>query len=212
MINKKQILLDTYNYLYSIFPNAKCELNYSKDYELAIAVLLSAQTSDKMVNLVSEKLFKKYPNIEDYLSATYEDIYSIIKPLGLSKSKAKNILSFFKTLHEKYYDKLPYEMDDLTSLSGIGNKSARVIRIEIFHIEDFPADTHILRILSRLKIIKEKDPDLASQTVKKNIDSKYWNKFHHLLIFFGRYKCKAINPNCTDCALKKYCQYYQQLK
>lgn len=207
MINKKQILLDTYNYLFSLFPNAKCELNYSKDYELAIAVLLSAQTTDKAVNNVTKILFDKYQSINDYLNASFSDIYQIIKPLGLSKSKANNILSFFKTLHDKYHDVLPYEMNELTTLSGIGNKSARVIRIEIFNLEDFPCDTHILRILSRLKIIKEKDPDKASQIVKNNIDKKYWNKFHHLLIFFGRYKCKAINPSCEGCELKKYCIY-----
>lgn len=208
MTNKKQILLDTYHYLYSLFIDARCELNYSKDYELAIAVLLSAQTTDKAVNNVTKSLFNKYQSIDDYLSATYEDVYKIIKPLGLSSTKAKNILSFFKVLHEKFNDKLPSSMEELTILPGIGNKSARVIRIEIFNINDFPCDTHILRILNRLKIIKDKNPDLASETVKRNIDMKYWNKFHHLLIFFGRYKCKAKNPICSDCELSKYCKHH----
>ena len=137
------------NYLDELFPSARCELFYSKDYELVIAVMLSAQTTDKSVNAVTPVLFNKYPSIEELNNAPLSDIEEILKPIGLYKNKAKNLKGIVKDLLERFNGKVPSNKDELMTLPGVGNKTAGVIRAEIFQIPDLPVDTHILRISKR---------------------------------------------------------------
>ena len=142
------------NYLDELFPSARCELFYSKDYELVIAVMLSAQTTDKSVNAVTKVLFNKYQSLDELNNAPIEDIEEIIKQIGLYKNKAKNLKGIVKDLIERFNYQAPSDKDLLQTLPGVGNKTAGVIRAEIFNIPDLPVDTHILRISKRLKLAK----------------------------------------------------------
>ncbi len=205
MTNKQKIqqILD---YLDEIFPNVGCELNYNKDYELVIAVMLSAQTTDTSVNLVTNKLFKKYLTLESLAEADLFDIEETIKSIGLYKNKAKNIIGIAQTLITRFNGVLPSDKDLLQELPGIGNKSAGVIRAEIFHIPDLPVDTHILRISKRFSLAKKDDePFEVEQKLKKIIDEDRWIKTHHQLIHFGRYLCTARKPACESCKLSHLC-------
>lgn len=200
---KTQQILD---YLDEILPNVGCELNYNKDYELVIAVMLSAQTTDVSVNQVTSKLFAKYTTLESLAQADLNDIENIIHSIGLYKNKAKNLLGIAQTLVDKYGGVIPSDKDELQTLPGVGNKTAGVIRAEIFHIPDLPVDTHILRISKRLGLAKEDDgPYEVEMKLKKIIDESRWIKTHHQLIHFGRYLCTARKPACETCKLAHLC-------
>lgn len=194
------------NYLDEMFPSARCELFYSKDYELVIAVMLSAQTTDKSVNAVTPILFDKYPSLEDLNNAPLEDIEEILKPIGLYKNKAKNLKGIVKDLLERFNGKVPSNKDELMTLPGVGNKTAGVIRAEIFQIPDLPVDTHILRISKRLNLAKKEDEPIdVERKLKKLIPEERWIKSHHQLIHFGRYFCTARNPQCKNCKISDMC-------
>lgn len=207
MISKEKMSYIS-QYVDSLFPNAKCELFYSQDYELAIAVMLSAQTTDKAVNKVTQILFKKYPTLESINKAKIDDIEQCIKSLGLYKNKAKNIKEMASILISDFSSKLPSDKNELQKLPGIGNKSAGVIRIEIFKIPDLPVDTHIIRITNRLGIANKKDEPIdIERKLKKLIPESSWIKTHHQLIHFGRYFCTAKSPKCDECKLRDICNY-----
>ena len=204
----KSRMLEISNYVDSLFPNAKCELFYNKDYELVIAVMLSAQTTDKAVNAVTYKLFDKFPTLEAIDNAPIEEIEECIKSLGLYKNKAKNIKGIAHTIINDFNSQLPSDKDLLQTLPGIGNKSAGVIRIEIFKIPDLPVDTHIIRITNRLGIANSKDEPIdIERKLKKLIPESNWIKTHHQLIHFGRYFCTARSPKCNECKLRDICKY-----
>ena len=203
MTNKVGTLI---NYLDELLPNVGCELNYSKDYELVIAVMLSAQTTDAAVNGVTAILFSKYPTLEMLNKASLEEIEAIIKPLGLYKNKAKNIVGICDKLINEFGGKVPSDKTELQKLPGVGNKSAGVIRAEVFKIPDLPVDTHILRITKRLKLASLDDGPFETEIkLKKLIPESRWIKTHHQLIHFGRYHCLARNPKCDNCPLKQWC-------
>ncbi len=165
MTNKTEIIQ---KYLDELVPNVGCELNYNKDYELVIAVMLSAQTTDASVNNVTKILFKEYQNLEALSCAKIEDIEEIIKSLGLYKNKARNIIQISQILLDRYGGKIPSDKNELQTLPGVGNKTAGVIRAEIFKIPDFPVDTHIARISKRLGMAKQDDdPYKIEQKLKK---------------------------------------------
>ena len=194
------------NYLDELFPSARCELFYSKDYELVIAVMLSAQTTDKSVNAVTPVLFNKYPSLEELNNAPLSDIEEILKPIGLYKNKAKNLKGIVKDLLERFNGKVPSNKDELMTLPGVGNKTAGVIRAEIFQIPDLPVDTHILRISKRLNLAKKEDEPIdVEKKLKKLIPEERWIKSHHQLIYFGRYFCTARNPQCENCKISDMC-------
>ena len=203
MTNKVELIE---NYLNELLPNVGCELNYNKDYELVIAVMLSAQTTDAAVNGVTSTLFSKYKSLEELASANVSDIEEIIHSLGLYKNKAKNIPEIAKIILISYGGKIPTDKDELQKLPGVGNKTAGVIRAEIFKIPDFPVDTHIARISKRLGLAKNDDsPYEIEQKLKKTFKEDRWIKLHHQLIHFGRYHCLARNPHCFSCKLKEIC-------
>ena len=199
--------LEVSEFIDSLFPNAKCELFYSQDYELVVAVMLSAQTTDKSVNNVTKVLFKKYPTLKSIDDAPIEDIEECIKSLGLYKNKAKNIKGIAHTLLNDFSGVLPSDKDLLQKLPGIGNKSAGVIRCEVFKIPDLPVDTHIIRISNRLGIAKKSDEPIdIEMNLKRLIPEDKWIKSHHQLIHFGRYFCTARSPKCSECKIRKYCK------
>ena len=196
------------NYVDSLFPNAKCELFYNKDYELAIAVMLSAQTTDKAVNAVTYTLFNDFPTLEALENAPIEEIENRIKRLGLYKNKAANIKGIVHKIITDFNGELPSDKNLLQTLPGIGNKSAGVIRIEVFKIPDLPVDTHIIRISNRLGIADSKDEPIdIERKLKKLIPESHWIKTHHQLIHFGRYFCLARSPKCEQCQLRNLCKY-----
>ena len=199
------------NYLDELFPAAKCELFYSQDYELVIAVMLSAQTTDKSVNAVTPILFKKYPTLDALNNAPIEDIEETIKQIGLYKNKAKNLKGIVKDLIERFDYRVPSDKEELMTLPGVGNKTAGVIRAEIFRIPDLPVDTHILRIAKRLNLAKKDDEPIdVERKLKKIIPEERWIKSHHQLIHFGRYFCTARSPQCQNCKISDMCINYRK--
>ena len=201
---KKNILLIN-NYLDELIPNPICELNYQKDYELVIAVMLSAQTTDKGVNKVTSILFKKYNSLEKLASSNIEDIKEIIKPIGNYNKKANNIIEISKILINKYKKQVPKTYEELEVLPGIGRKSANVIRSEIYKIPSFAVDTHVIRVTNRLGLVKTKDPVIIEKELEKIFKKSDWIRKHQQLVLFGRYYCKAKNPDCQNCKLLNIC-------
>lgn len=194
------------SYMDTLYPNVGCELNYHKDYELVIAVMLSAQTKDSAVNAVTAVLFNKYKTLEQLADADIKDIEEILRSIGLYKNKAKNLKAICQTLVRDYDGKVPIDKDVLQTLPGVGNKTAGVIRAEIFHIPELPVDTHILRISKRLKLTDQNaDATETEQKLKRLFPKDRWIKTHHQLIHFGRYTCTAKNPQCENCKLSGFC-------
>ena len=198
---------DIINYFDKIIPNPKCELNYSKDYELLLAVMLSAQTTDKRVNMVNNILFNKYPTLEDLNNADIDDIMLIIKPIGTYKKKAQNIKSICSRLLKEKNGIIPNDRAYLESLDGVGRKTTNVVLSILFNEPYIAVDTHVSRVSKRLGIAKETDDVyvIENKLYKLFKDSNF-NRLHHQLVLFGRYYCKAIKPECTNCELKKYCK------
>ena len=195
-------------YLDELFPNPKCELNYTKDYELLISVMLSAQTTDKSVNVVTPSLFEKYPNAYLLSKAEYEDVKEVIKRIGLSNVKAKNIIAASKMIVEVYDGNVPSSLEELTKLPGVGRKTANVVMSEGYKIPRIAVDTHVERVSKRLGIVPFSANVLdVEERLMDLIEQDNWHKSHHLLLFFGRYFCLAKKPNCENCFYKKSCHY-----
>lgn len=191
-----------------IYPDASCELNYRNIYELSVAVILSAQTTDKKVNIVTKELFKKYSNIEQLANGKEEDLKEIIKPLGLASSKSKNLILMAKKVVESFDGIIPSNINDLLTLNGIGRKCANVILCEGYNIPAFPVDTHIERISKRMNLVDENASVLEIEnTLIKMMEEERYHKAHHLLIHFGRYFCTARSPKCDICFYNKKCCY-----
>ena len=202
---------DVINYFNEILKDAKCELNYTRDYELVIAVMLSAQTTDKAVNNVTKPLFEKYSSLDALNNASIEDIESIIKPIGLYKNKALNLKGIVKALIEKFNYSVPKDKDELMTLPGVGVKTANVVRIELFKESEFPVDTHVNRIAKRLKYALEEDSVLVvEEKLKKSFPKETHAKLHHQFIHFGRYYCISRSPKCEGCKLQQYCSYFKK--
>ena len=208
MLKNRQELEEILLEIEKLFPNASCELVYHNLYELLIAVMLSAQTTDKSVNLVTPNLFMKYPTALSLSNAEYDDVKSIIARLGLSSNKAKNIIATSKMLVEKYNCEVPSTLEELITLPGVGRKTANVVLSEGYKIPRIAVDTHVERVSKRLGIVSDSASVLdVEQTLMKLIDEPLWHKSHHLLLFFGRYFCLAKKPNCENCFYKNKCSY-----
>lgn len=205
MINKILEYLDT------LYPNPVCELKYSKDYELLLAIVMSAQTTDKRVNMVNDILFKKYDTLEKLATANIEDIEDIIKPIGTYKKKSVFIKEIATKLINDNKEKIPSDRKYLESLPGVGRKTTNVFLSVIYNTLAIAVDTHVERVSKRLGLAKENDNVLnVEKKLMKKIPKEKWSKTHHQLVFFGRYKCKSIKPECDDCNLKDICKYYKK--
>lgn len=196
------------NYLDELIPNPVCELNYSKDYELLIAVMLSAQTTDKRVNSVTKILFSKYNTLEQLVNADIEDIKNIIKPIGTFNKKAVFVKKIATILVNQYNSVMPIDRNVLESLPGIGRKTVNVILGELYNYPLFAVDTHVSRVSKRLKLAYEKDDVL---TIEKKLTNEFSKeelaRRHKQMVLFGRYYCKSIKPLCDNCKLKDICKY-----
>ncbi len=195
------------DYLDELFPNPKCELEYTKDYELLIAVMLSAQTTDKRVNMVTRVLFKKYDTLEKLSKANITDIIDIIKPIGTFNKKAYNVIEISKALLSDKNGVVPNDRKYLESLSGVGRKTTNVVLSNLYDVPCIAVDTHVSRVSKRLGLAKASDDVL---TIEKKLTNKFpayrLSRLHHQLVLFGRYYCKAKNPICSNCKLKDICK------
>jgi endonuclease-3 len=197
-------ILDTFA---EMFPDAHCELNHSNPFELTIAVLLSAQCTDALVNKVTPHLFEKYKTPEDYLSVPLEELEQDIRSIGLYRNKAKNIQKLARMLIEDYGGEVPREHSELVKLPGVGRKTANVVVSTAFDVPAIAVDTHVERVSKRLGIARWKDSPLqVEETLMKKVPREEWGITHHRMIFFGRYHCKAVNPRCEVCPLLDICR------
>ena len=201
------------NYMNDLFPNAHCELEYNKDYELLIAIVLSAQTTDKRVNMVTKILFSKYPTLEELTEAKTEDIEKIIKPIGTFKKKSIFVKEIATRLVKEQNGIVPNNRKYLETLSGVGRKTTNVFLSEYYHVPSIAVDTHVERVSKRLGLAKQNTSvKEVEESLMKKIPKENWIKAHHQFIFFGRYHCKAIKPCCSNCQLKDICNHHQEKK
>ena len=195
------------DYMNELFPNPKCELNYNKDYELLIAVMMSAQTTDKRVNMVTDVLFKKYDTILKLKEAKLDDIVDIIRPIGTFNKKAKNIIEICNKLISDYDGKVPNNREYLEHLPGVGRKTTNVVLSNLYNEACIAVDTHVSRVSKRLGIANKNDDVLVvEKKLNKKFDKKELSRLHHQLVLFGRYYCKAQKPLCNTCKLRNICK------
>lgn len=192
--------------------NPETELEYSSDFELLVAVILSAQCTDKRVNQVTRVLFKKYNTPSQFANLKQTELEELIHPCGFYHNKAKNIIACSKMLCEKYNSKVPNDFNSLVSLPGVGRKTANVMLIVAFNTPAIPVDTHIFRVSNRLGLTSAKTEEECERqlTTLFKTERELWGKLHHLILLFGRYTCKAIKPECNNCILQKYCKQYNK--
>ena len=201
------------NYMNNLFPNAHCELEYNKDYELLIAIVLSAQTTDKRVNMVTKILFSKYPTLEELANAKIEDIENIIRPIGTFKKKSIFVKEIATRLVKEQNGIVPNNREYLETLSGVGRKTTNVFLSEYYHVPSIAVDTHVERVSKRLGLAKQNaSVKEVEESLMRKIPKENWIKTHHQFIFFGRYQCKAIKPSCSNCQLKDICNHLQEKK
>ncbi|WP_033541038.1 endonuclease III [Planococcus sp. CAU13] len=191
----------------NMFPDAHCELVHRNPFDLLIATLLSAQCTDKLVNRVTADLFQKYHTPEDYVSVPLEELMDDIRSIGLFRNKAKNIQALSHILIEQFNSEVPADRDLLTTLPGVGRKTANVVVSVAFGIPALAVDTHVERVAKRLGLNRWKDTPLqVEEAIMKKTPAEDWSKTHHQIIFFGRYHCKSQNPGCHICPLFDRCR------
>lgn len=188
------------------YPNAHCELNFENPLQLLVATILSARCTDKQVNIVTEQLFKKYKTVADYANANLEEFEKDIKRIGMYKTKARAIQSACKKIMEIFNGEVPRTMEELTSLDGVGRKTANVVLGNAYEINvGIVVDTHVIRLSQRLGLTKEKDPEKIEAELMKLVPKDQWTMFSHWLIWHGRRRCYARNPDCENCEIKIHC-------
>lgn len=192
------------------YPDARCELNHESAFQLLVATILSAQTTDKKVNSVTETLFKEYPDLDSFLRMTNTDLEEKIREIGLYRNKAKNIILMCHQLKEKFNGEVPDTMEELTSLAGAGRKTANVVLSNAFNVPSIAVDTHVFRVSNRLGLADSDNVLEVEKQLQKELPKKEWSLTHHLLIFHGRYCCIARRPKCEICPLTELCKYYKK--
>ena len=202
MIMNKELIT---NFLDELFSNPKCELNYNKDYELLLAVMLSAQTTDKGVNLVTKDLFSKYDTLEKLDNLSIDEIALYIKRIGFYNSKSKNFKTIVSEIKKIGY--VPNDRDYLERLPGVGRKTTSVVLAHLFNEPNFAVDTHVFRVSKRLGITTKNDDVLKTEKkLKKYFDKNEWNRVNSQLVLFGRYYCTSKKPKCNNCKLYNICK------
>mgnify|MGYP005807234047 FL=1 len=204
-MNRVEVIED---YLDELFPHPKCELNYNNDYELLIAIVLSAQTTDKRVNSVTPMLFGKYSTLEKLMNADIKDVEVILRPLGSFRKKASYVKEIARILVSIYNGKVPSNRKCLKAMPGVGRKTVNVFLGEFYNIPTIAVDTHVERVSKRLGLAKDSDDVRGvEEKLKRKFKREDWAKRHLQLVLFGRYHCKAISPNCEECKLNSICKY-----
>ena len=206
MKKKFKIIVDK---LIESYPDARCELEYKSPFQLLIATILSAQTTDKKVNEVTKNLFIEYPRLED-LKLDEKELQDKIKSIGLYRMKSKNIINLCRILEERFDSEVPRTRDELITLPGVGRKTANVVISNCFGVQAFAVDVHVFRVSNRIGIANSPTPEKTELDLMKNIDENLWTICHHTIIFHGRRCCTSRKPNCGECKISEYCKYYKQ--
>ena len=210
---KKSDAIILFNKLKEYYPDATCSLDFDEPFQLVVAVMLSAQCTDERVNKITPELFKRCKTIQDFADIDISELEQIIHPCGFYKNKAKNIKLCAKQVLEEFNGIVPHTMKELTSLAGVGRKSANVIMLEVFGIaEGVAVDTHAKRISNLTGLSKEKEPEKIEQDLLKTFPKEYWKDLNHLLVWHGRNTCIARNPKCDICPISNLCKYHIKSK
>ena len=215
---KKKVQLSKNERFYKIIeyfsynmPDAETELVYKSVYELVVAVVLSAQCTDKRVNLITPSFFEKFPDVKTLSKSTEEQVYNIIKSCSYPNNKAKHLIGMAKTVINDFNGEIPSNVDQLQKLPGVGRKTANVIASVYFNIPTMPVDTHVFRVSARIGLTRNsKTPLETEKQLVKNIPSELLIKAHHWLILHGRYVCVARKPKCSECGINIYCKYFEK--
>lgn len=208
--NKKARAAEIIKRLKKTYPDAHCALNHTNPFELTVATILSAQCTDRQVNIVTADLFRKYRGPQDYLEVSREELEQDIRSIGFFRSKAKNVQAASKTLIENFKGRVPETMDELLTLAGVGRKTANVVLGNAFGIASgVVVDTHVSRLSQRLGLTTQKTPEKIEKDLEKLVPKEHWVMFPHWLIFHGRQICHARKPKCTECVLADICPSYK---
>ena len=211
-MEKKELALAAVETLEKVYPDAVCSLTYEKPYELLISTRLSAQCTDARVNIVTKELYAKYPTLQSLAEADLADIEEIVKPCGLFRTKAKDIIGIAQMLLRDYGGELPDSIEELTKLPGIGRKTANLIMGDVFHKPAVVTDPHSTRICGRMGLVTVKDPYKVEMALRELLPPEKSSDFCHRLVHFGREFCKAQNPQCTVCPLLGICERHMDFK
>ncbi|MCL2035334.1 MAG: endonuclease III [Oscillospiraceae bacterium] len=211
MKNKKKQAKNIIMALEKAYPDAICSLDYGKPYELLISVRLAAQCTDARVNIVTQKLFGKYPTLESFAFAAVADITEIVRPCGLGNSKARDIVAMCSRLMDEYAGVVPDTIEELLKLPGVGRKTANLIVGDVYKKPAVVCDTHCIRITNLMGLSDSKNPAIVEKQLREVLPPNKSNDFCHRLVLHGRAVCKARNPQCASCAAKEYCDYNKNL-
>lgn len=190
------------------YPNARCALNYETPFQLLVATMLSAQSTDKTVNRVTESLFRDYPAVEDFLQLSQQQLEDRIREIGLYRNKAANILAMCRQLLIRFSGEVPGNLEDLISLPGVGRKTANVVLSNAFNVPAIAVDTHVFRVSNRIGLASSDNVLQTEQQLMEIIPREMWSLAHHWLIWHGRMVCSAKKPSCGTCVLNRHCKYF----
>lgn len=210
MIKSPKVVNKILDLLQECYPDAKCELHFGSPFQLLVATILSAQSTDKTVNKVTDRLFLKYPDLESFLGLSQEELEQEIKEIGIYHNKAKNILAMCRELAVRFSGEVPKTLEALTSLPGVGRKTANVVLSNAFGIPALAVDTHVFRVANRIGLSAADTPEKTEEQLNKAVPKKRWSAAHHLLIWHGRRCCGARKPECDTCRILPYCDYRQK--
>ncbi|MEQ8156208.1 MAG: endonuclease III [Clostridiaceae bacterium] len=192
------------------YPDAQCELNHDSPFQLLVATILSAQTTDKKVNEVTKDLFREYPDLNSFLLLSNEELENRIRQIGLYRNKAKNIYLMCRQLKENFGGEVPKTMEGITSLAGAGRKTANVVLSNAFGVPAIAVDTHVFRVSNRIGLADASNVEKTEGQLMKELPQDMWTHTHHLLIFHGRRCCFARKPDCERCVINDYCKFYKE--
>lgn len=209
---KKLTSQQIFDILSQKYGNAECELNFSSNFELLVAVILSAQCTDKRVNEVTKTLFEKYNTPQQFASLKIDELEKLIYSCGFYHNKAKAIIGASKQILSDYNGQVPENFDDLIKLDGVGRKTANVVSAVGFNKDAIAVDTHVFRVSNRLGLSKSTTPNKCEKDLQKLFPKHQWRQLHTMLVMFGRYECKSIKPHCSECPFQSICLYYNSLK
>lgn len=197
--------------LSGLYPDAHCELNYETPFQLLVATMLSAQSTDKTVNKVTDRLFVKYPGLKDFLQLSQGELEEEIKEIGIYRNKARNILAMCRELSERFGGEVPSNLDDLVTLPGVGRKTANVVLSNAFGVPAIAVDTHVFRVSNRIGLAQCENVEGTEQQLMKNIPREKWSIAHQWLVWHGRRICNARKPKCEICPLTSSCRYFKSM-
>jgi endonuclease-3 len=208
-MTKKERYLGIIEWFKVNMPNAETELHYGNPYELLVAVILSAQCTDKRVNMVTPKLFERFPNPESLAAAEFEDVEPLVRSVTFANNKSRHLIGMAKLLMERFGGEVPDTIEELVLLPGVGRKTANVIVSVVFHKPGMAVDTHVFRVSARIGLtLRAKTPLQAEEQLVASIPAELLPIAHHWLILHGRYTCVARKPKCAECGLQPWCKYY----